>query len=85
MDYAVLDCLIRRQRQMGIRDRSRREEKKDISAEDMAFGLAPRISAAGRLGQARLAVELLTTENPERALKLAEYLEQLNDNRKTVE
>ncbi len=64
---------------------SRLEEKKDFSAEDIAFGLAPRINAAGRLGQARLAVELLTTENPERALKLAEYLEQLNDNRKTVE
>lgn len=55
------------------------------SAEDIAFKLAPRINAAGRLGQARLAVELLTTENPERARKLAEYLEEQNRMRQTVE
>jgi len=60
-------------------------EKKELKADDIGFSLGPRINAAGRLGQARLAVELLTTENPERALKLAEYLDQLNDNRKTVE
>lgn len=60
-------------------------EKPEIRADDIGFGLGPRINAAGRLGQARLAVELLTTENPERATKLAEYLNTLNDNRKTVE
>ena len=60
-------------------------EKPDLRADDIGFGLGPRINAAGRLGQARLAVELLTTENSERAGKLAEYLDQLNNNRKTVE
>ncbi len=60
-------------------------EKPDLRADDIGFGLGPRINAAGRLGQARLAVELLTTENAERAGKLAEYLDQLNNNRKTVE
>lgn len=60
-------------------------EKPEIRADDIGFGLGPRINAAGRLGQARLAVELLTTEDSERAGKLAEYLDQLNDNRKTVE
>ncbi|MCA9050794.1 MAG: single-stranded-DNA-specific exonuclease RecJ [Planctomycetaceae bacterium] len=60
-------------------------EKPLLNAEDIAFGLAPRINAAGRLGQARLAVELLTTSNPERAVSLAAYVDELNKNRKTVE
>ena len=59
--------------------------KKQITAEDIGFGFAPRINAAGRLGQARLAVELLTTTNRQRAAQLADYLNQLNENRKTVE
>ncbi len=61
------------------------DEKKQLSAEDIGFVLAPRINAAGRLGQARLAVELLTTENPQRAGALADYLDQLNKSRQTVE
>jgi single-stranded-DNA-specific exonuclease len=56
-----------------------------LQAEDIAFALGPRINAAGRLGQARLAVELLTTESPERATALAQYLDELNKNRQTVE
>ena len=60
-------------------------EHKEISAEDIAFGIAPRINAAGRLGQARLAVELLTTTNRQRAAQLADYLDQLNKERQTVE
>ena len=56
-----------------------------LKAEDIAFGLAPRINAAGRLGQARLAVELLTTADPARAVALATYVDELNKNRKTVE
>lgn len=58
---------------------------KEISSRDIAFGIAPRINAAGRLGQARLAVELLTTDNPDRAVQLAAYVDELNKNRRTVE
>jgi len=61
------------------------EDKRVLDAEDIGFGIAPRINAAGRLGQARLAVELLTTDNPDRAAALADYLDQLNKNRRTVE
>lgn len=61
------------------------DETSVLTAQDIAFGLAPRINAAGRLGQARLAVELLTTDNRERALALAKYVDELNNNRKTVE
>jgi single-stranded-DNA-specific exonuclease len=61
------------------------EEKPSIESEDVAFGIAPRLNAAGRLGQARLAVELLTTEASERAGALADYVDQLNKQRRTVE
>ncbi|MCA8999861.1 MAG: single-stranded-DNA-specific exonuclease RecJ [Planctomycetaceae bacterium] len=60
-------------------------DKKSLSSEDIAFALAPRLNAAGRLGQARLAVELLTTDQRSRAAQLADYLDQLNKNRQTVE
>ncbi len=60
-------------------------DRKELQAEDVAFSLAPRINAAGRLGQARLAVELLTTDQPDRAVSLAKYLDELNRNRQTVE
>lgn len=57
----------------------------ELQAEDVAFALAPRINAAGRLGQARLAVELLTTDQLDRADMLARHLDELNKNRQTVE
>lgn len=64
---------------------SKLDKKPQLTAEDIGFGIGPRINAAGRLGQARLAVEMLTTENPERAIALAAYVDELNKNRKTVE
>lgn len=60
-------------------------DKQELKAEDIGFGMGPRINAAGRLGQARLAVELLTTEQADRAASLAQYLDELNKNRQTVE
>jgi single-stranded-DNA-specific exonuclease len=59
--------------------------KKQLSSEDVAFALAPRLNAAGRLGQPQLAVELLVTDRPERAAELARYLDQLNATRQTLE
>jgi single-stranded-DNA-specific exonuclease len=61
------------------------DDKKQFDAADVGFSISPRLNAAGRLGQARLAVELLTTEDRERAVQLADYLDQLNKNRQTVE
>jgi len=60
-------------------------DKGILQAEDIAFAVGPRINAAGRLGQARLAVELLTTSDNERAIALAKYLDGLNKDRQTVE
>ena len=56
-----------------------------LTAENIAFKSAPRINAAGRLGQAQLGVELLTTRDPERAKTLAEYLGRLNEDRDSLE
>jgi single-stranded-DNA-specific exonuclease len=56
-----------------------------IDCEDVAFTIAPRLNAAGRLGQAPLALELLITESSERALKLAEFIHGLNDQRQSLE
>lgn len=60
-------------------------ERKVLSSEDIAFTLAPRLNAAGRLGQAQLGVELLTTADEKRAEALADYIQQLNANRETLE
>ena len=56
-----------------------------LASDDIGFTIAPRLNAAGRLGQAQLAIELLTTDSNERASALAEYLHQLNDSRASLE
>lgn len=61
------------------------ESKMNLAAVDVGYALAPRINAAGRLGTARLAVELLTTKNEQRATILADYLERTNQERQTME
>jgi single-stranded-DNA-specific exonuclease len=60
-------------------------EDKPLDAGDIGFTLAPRLNAAGRLGQARLAIELLATTNQIRAVDLARYLNEQNEKRQAVE
>lgn len=52
-----------------------------VSAMDIAFRLAPRLNAVGRMGDATEALELLLTDNSDDALKLALNLEALNRQR----
>jgi len=61
------------------------EDKERLDAEDLAFSLAPRLNAAGRLGQPQLGVELLLTDREDRAEELAQYIDRLNESRKTLE
>ncbi len=61
------------------------DAKHALDCEDIAFMIAPRLNAAGRLGQAQLGVELLTTQSAERASSLAEYLHELNKSRDSLE
>ncbi len=59
------------------------EKKLDCVA--VGFTLAPRLNAAGRMGHAREAVELLTTASGERAEEIATYLETQNRQRQATE
>lgn len=56
-----------------------------LRAEDIAFRLAPRMNAAGRLGYAGLVVEMLTTANAARAKEIAQHLENENSSRQSLE
>ncbi|MHC4457891.1 MAG: single-stranded-DNA-specific exonuclease RecJ [Planctomycetota bacterium] len=51
----------------------------------IGFRLAPMLNAAGRMGHARLAVELLTSESPVRTTTIAEYLKEQNSQRQQCE
>lgn len=55
-----------------------------VSAVNIAFGMAPRINASGRLDHAGRAVALLTTEQVEEAEQLAGELDLLNKERQLV-
>ena len=56
-----------------------------VSASSIGFMLAPRINAAGRMGQIHLALDLFLTEDPEKARELAAALCDLNRQRQAVE
>jgi single-stranded-DNA-specific exonuclease len=56
-----------------------------VDAGKVGFRLAPRINAAGRLGDPRAALELLLTNDPDEARRLADRLEELNRDRQAVE
>lgn len=51
----------------------------------IGFRLAPLLNAAGRMGHARLAVELLTSESSIRSMQIAEYLKEQNTLRQQCE
>ena len=56
-----------------------------VSASSIGFMLAPRINAAGRMGQIDLAVELFLTDDPDKAAEAARGLCELNRQRQAVE
>lgn len=60
-------------------------EGKPISYRDAVFRLAPRLNAAGRLGQARAALELLLSDDLAQARNQARYLTDLNRERQGLE
>ncbi|HKY01590.1 MAG TPA: single-stranded-DNA-specific exonuclease RecJ [Burkholderiales bacterium] len=52
---------------------------------DFGFALAPRINAAGRLADMHLGIECLITDDTARAFNIAQQLDALNRERRTVE
>jgi single-stranded-DNA-specific exonuclease len=58
---------------------------KEVTGFDIAFRLAPRINAAGRMDVASDVIELFSTRDPARAAVLAGKLERLNRERRDAE
>jgi len=59
--------------------------KDTISTYNVAFQIAPRLNAAGRLSDAKIAVELFITNDEEKALQIAKYLDLENRKRQKIE
>lgn len=57
----------------------------EIRPVDLGFRLGPRINAAGRVADATLVVELLTTRDPYKARALAQRLDTLNTERRDIQ
>jgi single-stranded-DNA-specific exonuclease len=60
-------------------------EGRAVTTGDVAFRLAPRLNAAGRMENARDVIDLFTTSDPARARAIAARLESLNRDRQRVE
>ena len=74
-DFVGIHALLR---EAGLAD-------KPITSIQIGFVLSPRINAAGRMGAADLAADLLMTDDPARAEELARKLCDLNRERQSVE
>lgn len=60
-------------------------DPKTVTASNLSFTVIPRLNAAGRMGNAELALDLLMADDYEEASTLAESLEAVNDQRRTIE
>jgi len=63
---------------IGLRNRQ-------LTTGQIIFGLAPRINAAGRLGDAKRAVKLLTTDNRSEADEISLSIENMNKTRREID
>jgi single-stranded-DNA-specific exonuclease len=54
------------------------------TARDLAFGVAPRLNAAGRIDDAELAISLLLEEDPAAAERIADKLEEVHNRRREL-
>lgn len=60
-------------------------DKKELTVTDIVFTIAPRINAAGRMGDAKNAVELLLSNNMEEANSRAQIINETNTDRRDVD
>ena len=60
-------------------------EAERASTFDLGFALGPRLNAAGRLADMALGIECLITDDLGRALNIAQQLDQLNRERRSIE
>ena len=57
----------------------------EITSDDLAFRIAPRLNAPGRLGKAEMGLHALTTDQPRIAMDIARQLDNLNSRRRAIE
>lgn len=60
-------------------------DERTLNARTLGFGLGPRMNAAGRLETAQHALDMLIAEDPMIALERAQYLDELNGRRKSLQ
>ena len=58
---------------------------KAVTSTNLSFSVIPRLNAAGRMGDAQLALDLLMTDDFEEAARIAAQLEAVNDQRRSIE
>ena len=56
-----------------------------VTIDDIVFKIGPRINAAGRMESGRLAVELLTADDEQKALFIGEKINENNNDRKNID
>ncbi len=57
----------------------------ELTAADLAFGVAPRLNAAGRIADMTIGIRCLLADDEESARSLAAQLDELNEERRTIE
>ena len=77
--------LVKQTKNIGLRCLLASIGYKKIDSNTISFGIAPRINACGRMGQARKALDLLLTNNIEQARKLTDELNECNAKRQEIE
>lgn len=78
--------VLRKSRRPGLHAllKKARTNQRSLTEDDIAFTIAPRINAASRMGHARDAFKLLASTDAVEAGVLAEALDRINNERKTV-
>ena len=63
----------------------RSSKNRKLTTSSISYGLAPRMNAAGRIGDVNRAVRLLVTDNKQEAENIADYLCSINRERQLIE
>jgi single-stranded-DNA-specific exonuclease len=77
--------VINKNPRIGIKAMIQQVKKEILTITDVVFIIAPRINAAGRIKHGNYAVELLTENDFETAVKMAAEIEQYNNERKVLD
>lgn len=77
--------LIKQTKNQGLKALIKAAGYDKIDSTAISFGLAPRINACGRMGEAQIALKLLLTNLENEAIQIADELNKINRERQSVE